>query len=81
MENVEDVAPVLSKKMAREIQDCSVLQMKPTRENGRVTKLMIEFKSVKAAAAAMRRFQKDPDFKGCVFEFDRDYCSDSYESK
>lgn len=40
---------------------------------------MVEFNGVAAAARAMRRLQTDREFKGCIFDFDKDYCEGPYE--
>lgn len=41
---------------------------------------MVEFNSVAAAAGAYRRLKAIREFKDCIFDFDRDYCEDQYES-
>jgi hypothetical protein len=77
LEHVEDsgVLPKLHEKLAPEIEEGSVIKINRT-EDGVP---MIEFTNVAAAAGAMRRFQTDREFKGCVFDFDKDYCEDAYE--
>ena len=80
LDNVEGtgVLPELhTKYIHQEMQEDSVVKI--GRAEGGVP--MVEFSSVKAAAGAFRRLQKDRAFKGCVFDFDRDYCEDSYESE
>jgi len=78
LENVEDsgVLPKLHKKLERELRDDAVIEINRTADGVP----MVEFTSVAVAAGAMRRLEGDREFKGCIFDFDRDYCDDGYES-
>lgn len=78
LENVENsgVLPKLHEKLVPELRDGTVIRINRTADGVP----MIEFTSVAAAAGAMRRFEGDREFKGCIFDFDRDYCEDAYES-
>jgi hypothetical protein len=78
LENVENsgILPRLHEKILQEMTEGSVIKIWRTTDGVP----MVEFNSIKAAAGAYRRLKADREFKECIFDFDRDYCEDAYES-